>query len=70
MKAPSEETMSIVQQQVIIDQLVSALACLLMDHKQMFPEAHPNSTLRWEECEEVKRAANAIEYASINRVSG
>ena len=50
MKAPSEETMNAVGQQIIIDQLVSALAYLLMDHKQMFPEAHPNSTIRWEEC--------------------
>jgi hypothetical protein len=70
MKAPSEETMNAVGQQIIIDQLVSALAYLLMDHKQMFPEAHPNSTIRWEECEEVKRAAYAIEYASANRNLG
>lgn len=62
--------MNAVGQQVIIDQLVSALAYLLMDHKRMFPEAHPNSTIRWDECEEVIRAANAIEYASANRNLG
>jgi hypothetical protein len=44
-------------------ELLSALRNLLKDHKRMFPEAHPNSTIKWSECEEVKQAKRAIAKA-------
>ena len=39
---------------------VKALQDLLEDHKRMFAEAHPNSTIAWEECVEVQQALAAI----------
>lgn len=44
-------------------ELLSALSNLIEDHKRMFPEAHPNSTIAWEECEEVMAAFAAIAKA-------
>ena len=44
-------------------ELLFALRNLLKDHKRMFPEAHPNSTIKWSECEEVKQAKRAIAKA-------
>lgn len=44
-------------------ELLSALSNILEDHKRMFPEAHPNSTIAWEECEEVRAAFAAIAKA-------
>ena len=44
-------------------ELLSALEFLLEDHKRMFPEAHPNSVIKWRECEEVRRAQVAIAKA-------
>lgn len=43
---------------------VEALVALLEDHKRMFAEAHPNSTIDWSECEEVKAAQAAINNAN------
>jgi hypothetical protein len=37
-----------------------ALRVLLEDHKRMFAEAHPHSTIAWEECVEVQQALAAI----------
>jgi hypothetical protein len=36
---------------------------LLEDHKRMFPEVHPHSTIKWDECIEVKAATAAIAKA-------
>lgn len=44
-------------------ELLVALETLLEDHKRMFPEAHPNSTIKWEKCIEVKQALAAISKA-------
>jgi hypothetical protein len=41
--------------------LIQALEALLADHKKMFEEAHPHSTIRWEECFEVQQAERAIQ---------
>jgi inorganic pyrophosphatase len=41
-------------------ELLSALESLLEDHKRMFPEAHPHSTIKWAECVEVKQAQQVI----------
>ena len=41
-------------------ELLSALESLLEDHKRMFPEAHPHSTIKWAECVEVKQAQRVI----------
>ena len=40
--------------------LLAALAALLKDHEQTFAEAHPNSTISWNECIEVQSAKKAI----------
>ena len=48
------------------DELINALSSLLQDHKRMFPEAHPYSTIAWEECEEVKVALAALAKAEVN----
>lgn len=48
------------------EELINALSSLLEDHKRMFPEAHPYSTIAWEECEEVKSAIAAIAKAEGN----
>jgi len=47
-------------------ELLSALQSLLSDHEKMFSEAHPNSTISWEECEEVITAKAAIAKATTN----
>jgi hypothetical protein len=44
--------------------LLRALGDLLEDHKRMFPEAHPHSTIAWEECVEVQQALAAINKAT------
>lgn len=44
-------------------ELYAALLSLLEDHHRMFPEAHPNSTIKWSACEEVKAACAAIAKA-------
>ena len=41
-------------------EFLEAMKYLLEDHKRMFPEAHPHSTIQWEDCEEVKKAKAAI----------
>lgn len=46
--------------------LLSALEDLLEDHKRMFPEAHPNSTIRWDDCVEVRNAKAALKLANQN----
>jgi hypothetical protein len=46
---------------------VEALVALLDDHKRMFTEAHPHSTIDWSECEEVKAAQAAINNANTMR---
>lgn len=43
--------------------LLKAIKELLEDHKRMFPEAHPYSTIEWHECIEVKKALAAIAKA-------
>lgn len=43
---------------------VKALQDLLEDHKRMFAEAHPHSTIEWEECAEVQQALAAINKAT------
>jgi hypothetical protein len=47
--------------------LISALKYLMEDHKRMFPEAHPHSTIKWKECDEVKTAFKAIRKAVSTR---
>jgi hypothetical protein len=44
--------------------LLRALEGLLEDHKRMFTDAHPNSTIAWEECVEVQQALAAINKAN------
>jgi hypothetical protein len=44
--------------------LLRALQDLLGDHKRMFAEAHPHSTIEWEECVEVQQALAAINKAT------
>jgi hypothetical protein len=44
--------------------LLEALRYLLADHQRMFTEAHPNSTIAWRDCEEVKEAKAAIQKAT------
>lgn len=46
-------------------ELLAALLALLEDHHRMFPEAHPNSTIKWSGCEEVKAACAAIAKAEV-----
>lgn len=40
--------------------VLASLRDLIADHKRMFKEAHPNSTIAWCECHEVKEAKKAI----------
>jgi hypothetical protein len=44
--------------------LLEALRYLLGDHQRMFSEAHPDSTIAWQDCEEVKEAKAAIKKAT------
>jgi hypothetical protein len=44
--------------------LLKALRYLLADHQRMFTEAHPDSTIAWRDCEEVKGAKAAIQKAT------
>jgi hypothetical protein len=44
--------------------LLEALRYLLADHQRMFTEAHPDSTIAWRDCEEVKGAKAAIKKAT------
>ncbi len=44
--------------------LLRAVEDLLEDHKRIFPEAHPHSTIEWEECVEVQQALAAINKAT------
>ncbi len=44
-------------------ELLLALESLLEDHKRMFPEAHPHSTIKWSKCIEVEAATAAIAKA-------
>lgn len=44
--------------------LLAALCALLEDHQRMFPEAHPTSAIKWEECSEVQQAQAAIAKAT------
>jgi hypothetical protein len=44
--------------------LLEALRYLLGDHQRMFSEAHPDSTIAWWDCEEVKAAKAAIKKAT------
>lgn len=46
--------------------VLHALVDLLKDHQRIFPEAHPHSTIRWGDCEEVKNALAAIKLAEAN----
>ncbi len=50
--------------------VLNALVNLLKDHKRIFPAAHPHSTIKWEQCVEVKEALAAISLAEVNRNSG
>jgi hypothetical protein len=40
--------------------MVPAINELLEDHRKMYPLAHPNSTLNWEECTVVIDAMDAL----------
>jgi hypothetical protein len=42
---------------------VESLVVLLEDHKRMFNEAHPHSTIKWEDGVEVRQALAAIAKA-------
>ena len=44
--------------------LLRAVEDLLEDHKRIFAEAHPHSTIEWEECDEVQQALAAINKAT------
>jgi hypothetical protein len=44
--------------------LLRAVEDLLEDHKRIFAEAHPHSTIEWEECVEVQQALAAINKAT------
>jgi len=44
--------------------LLRGLQDLLEDHKRMFAESHPHSTIKWEECVEVQQALAAINKAT------
>jgi|LakMenEpi03Aug12_release.lakeMendotaPanAssembly.Ray.scaffolds.fasta_scaffold2959907_1 hypothetical protein len=44
-------------------ELLLALEYLLEDHKRMFPEAHPHSAIKWDECAEVSFTQKTIAKA-------